>query len=57
MCLPIISWIANNDWIFFSISFILVYSSLYFIIVPAMNTYGYMLLGKEKQSWKESYIV
>lgn len=52
-----ISWIANNDWIFFSISFILVYSSLYFIVVPAMNTYGYKMLGKEKKSWKESYIV
>lgn len=47
--------IANNDWIFFFASFVLVFATLFLVLVPAMNTYGYKVIGKERQSWVESY--
>ena len=52
-----ISWIANSDWMFFSVSFVLVYSSLFYVVVPFMNTYGYRILGKKRNSWKENFLV
>ena len=51
-----ISVIASTDTVLFIYSFILVYTTLYLIIVPFMNTYCYHILGKKKIPWNESYI-
>ena len=47
--------IASSDWLSFSAYFVLVFFTLFFILVPAMNKYGYRVIGKKKLSWTDSY--
>lgn len=38
-----------NEWIWFAFCFVVTYGLLYFVIVPFMNRYLYMVLGKVKE--------
>lgn len=44
-----------DGWILFVLTFIIVYATLYIIVVPIMNTYLYYIIGKQKKSWSENF--